>query len=236
MSALGEHDLTRLAAEYSARERRFAGNDIYSPFRPAALFALQQRQRSVLKMLRKNGIDSLAGQTILEVGCGRGTVLMEFLGYKATPEKLHGTDLLMPRVSDAHVRLPNLPITRADGQNLPYQSGVFDLVLQFTVLSSVLDSDIRERMAAEMLRVLRPSAGMILWYDFWLNPINPTTIGVRKAEIKRLFPGCRFDFERVTLAPPIARRIVPVSWVLGSTLERLRILNSHYLVAVRPDG
>jgi len=49
-----------------------------------------------------------------------------------------------------------------------------------------------------------------------------------------LFPNCRYEFHRITLAPPIARRVVPVSWMLALFLESLKIFNSHYLVAIRP--
>jgi len=54
-----------------------------------------------------------------------------------------------------------------------------------------------------------------------------------------LFPGCAFEFHKITLAPPLARRVVPVSWGLAYGLERLKIFNSvpfgdtHYLVAIR---
>jgi hypothetical protein len=75
---------------------------------------------------------------------------------------------------------------------------------------------------------------MILWYDFWLNPTNPQTEGIRPSEIRTLFPGCDFEFRRITLAPPLARRLVPVSWVVAFLLEKLRVFNSHYLVAIRP--
>jgi len=49
-----------------------------------------------------------------------------------------------------------------------------------------------------------------------------------------LFPNCSYEFHRITLAPPLARRIVPISWILAYGLERLTIFNSHYLVAIRP--
>ena len=75
---------------------------------------------------------------------------------------------------------------------------------------------------------------MILRYDFRLNPTNPQTRGTRPKEIKRLFPGCAFEFHKITLAPPLARRVVPVSWMLACGLERLTIFNSHYLVAIHP--
>jgi hypothetical protein len=64
---------------------------------------------------------------------------------------------------------------------------------------------------------------MILWYDFWLNPSNLQTKGFRPAEIKRLFPTCRFEFQRLTLAPPLARRLVPFSWLLAALLEKLLV-------------
>jgi len=71
-------------------------------------------------------------------------------------------------------------------------------------------------------------------YDFRLNPTNPQTRGILPGEIKRLFPNCSYQFNRITLAPPLARRIVPLSWILAYGLERLTIFNSHYLVAIRP--
>src|SRR5450759_1248747 len=145
-------DLDRLRAEYADRARRLTNSDIYSPFNPAHLFALQQRQRAVLNTLRRHGYRTLEGKRILELGCGRGGVLHELLGFGASPELLHGTDLLPDRAADAHRLLPHIAITCADGQHLPYRSGSFDLVLQYTVFSSVLDPEVKSNLAKEMLR------------------------------------------------------------------------------------
>lgn len=225
-------DLERLRAEYAEREHRLAGSDIYSPFNPANLFIIQQRQRAVLKLLRRHGFNSLGKRRILELGCGRGDVLVEYLGYGANPKHLHGTDLLLHRLNDAHTRLPHLSLTCADGQHLPYADGVFDLVLQYTIFSSVLDEKIKIKLAREMLRVLKPN-GMILWYDFWFNPINKQTRGIRPAEIRLLFPACTLEFHRITLAPPLARRLASISWLACSVLEKIKVFNTHYLVAIR---
>ena len=92
----------------------------------------------------------------------------------------------------------------------------------------------KQKIASEMLRVVNDN-GMILWYDFWLNPTNPQTRGIRPKEIKQLFPNCSFNFHKITLAPPIARRVVPVSWMLALFLENLKIFNTHYLVAIQPE-
>jgi ubiquinone/menaquinone biosynthesis C-methylase UbiE len=226
-------DQIRLRDEYTDRARRLIGSDIYSHFNLANLFAIQQRQRAVLSLLKMNGYSTLEKFSILEMGCGGGGVLAEYLTFGASPEKLYGIDLLLDRLHYAHHNLSGSNFANADGQFLPYPSKSFDLVLQYTAISSILDMRICSHICADMLRILKPD-GMILWYDFWLNPTNPQTRGVRPVEIKRLFPNCSYEFHRITLAPPIARRLVPISWGLCLFLERLKIFNTHYLVAIRP--
>jgi len=230
-----EHpDLVRLREEYAGRKWRQAGSDIYSPLNAAYLYAIHQRQRDTLHLLKKAGISSFNKLRLLEIGCGKGGVLLEYLTYGANPDQLHGIDLLPHRVESAHARLSHLPLACADGRFLPYRRNSFDVVFQYTAFTSILDDKIRAAIAQEMLRVLR-SNGVILWYDFWFNPTNPQTRGIRPAEIRRLFPSCVFDFRRVTLAPPLARRLVPFSWIAAALVEKLLIFNSHYLVAICPD-
>lgn len=229
-----DNDMDRLRKEYADRENRLSGSDLYSPFNPANLFIMQQRHRITLSVLRRHGFFPLLKQRILEVGCGTGGVLSEYLSYGASPRILHGSDLLSNRIKQAHAALPFLSLTCADGQNFPYARDAFDLVLQYTVFSSILDERIKAHIANEMLRAVRKPGGMILWYDFWLNPTNPQTRGIHPSEIRRLFPGCQFEFHRITLAPPIVRRLVPVSWLLCAFLEKLKIFNTHYLVAIHP--
>lgn len=229
-----EHpDLVRLKKEYTERARRPDAAGRYSLFNPAHLFLIQQRQRDVLKSLRRGGFYPLARWRILELGCGSGGVLLETLSYGATVGKLHGAELRFDSARTARQVLPGTPLVCADGQNLPYTAQSFDLTMQFTVFSSILDYAVKQSLAREMQRVTRPG-GMILWYDFWLNPTNPQTSGIRPAEIRQLFPGCRFQFKRITLAPPLARRLAPISWGLALALEGLRIFNTHYLVEIRP--
>jgi ubiquinone/menaquinone biosynthesis C-methylase UbiE len=226
-------DIARLRDEYADRKRRFSDSDVYSWLNTANLFTIQQRQRAVLAALKKHGVTNLADLQILEMGCGGGGVLAEFLGFGVPLYHLYGVDLLSDRLTEAHHRLPASSFANADGQSLPFPSQSFDLIMQFTAISSILDSDMRRNICMDMIRVAKPG-GLILSYDFWLNPTNPQTRGVRPSEIRRLFPGCRFEFQRITLAPPIARRSVPVSWLFSAFLEKLSVFNSHYLVAIQP--
>ena len=127
----------------------------------------------------------------------------------------------------------DLGAARADGAWLPFRSASFDLVLQFTLFTSVLDPGVRRSIAAEMLRVLA-AGGLIVWYDFWPdNPANPEVRGIRPAEIRALFPGCRIDFQRITLPPPLTRRLVPFSRTLTDLLSKVEFLKAFYLASIR---
>lgn len=227
-------DLNRMKKEYADRKLRLAGSGKYSYFNPAYLFAVQQRQRSVLSLLREMNIQSLENLRLLEVGCGNGGVLSEFLIYGTIPSLTNGVDLIPDRVIEAHTRYPLVPLVCADAQQLPYSNQSFDLVVQYTAFSSILDAAIKQQVAREMLRVIRKGLGLILWYDFIWNPTNPQTKGIGIREIKSLFPFCTYRIHRITLAPPLARRLVPLSWVAATVLEKFHLFNSHYLVAIQP--
>jgi hypothetical protein len=90
-----------------------------------------------------------------------------------------------------------------------------------------------------MLRVLT-QGGAVLWYDFMYdNPRNPDVRGVRRREIAALFPGFSLDLVRITLAPPIARRIpVPLLPICYPLLAAFPVLRTHYLGVLRrpPSG
>lgn len=224
-------DISRLRTEYADRARRLAYSDVYSVFNQANLFAVQSRQRAVLAALHAHGLTDLSRLRILEMGCGSGGVLTEYLGFGAAPRNIFGVDLLPLRLGQAHSRLPGSNFYNANGASLPFLPGSFDLVLQYTALSSILDPELRSAICKDMLRVVRPG-GILLSYDFWLNPVNKQTRGIRPKEIRELFPNCTCEFHRITLAPPIARSLVPYSWGLGLFLESLKFLNTHYLAVI----
>jgi ubiquinone/menaquinone biosynthesis C-methylase UbiE len=222
----------RIADEYRRRASEESYRYRYSMLDPASLHAMQSRERAVMALLRRQGISDLPSQRLLDVGCGSGGELLRWISYGCQPDNCAGIDLMPDRVAQARGRLPAaVRIDQGDASRLPHESSTFDFVTQFTVISSILDAGMRSQVAAEMLRVLKP-CGLIVWYDFWINPANRQTRGVRLREIKSLFPGCTFDSRRVTLAPPLARRIVPHSWLLGSLLEQLP-LRTHWLVGIR---
>jgi ubiquinone/menaquinone biosynthesis C-methylase UbiE len=216
----------RILEELRRREREVPA-DFYSLDRPANRFLRQGQERALRKALEEIG--PLSGKRVLEVGCGSGNWLEMLGGAK----HLAGIDLDPGRAARAAGRFPGADIRAGDASRLPWESGSFDIVLQSTVFSSILDVEMRRAVASEMLRVLAPG-GAILWYDFFVdNPSNPHVRGVRRREIGALFPGCRVALRRATLAPPLARLIVPFSWKLAALLESLRVLDTHYFGMIR---
>jgi SAM-dependent methyltransferase len=152
----------------------------------------------------------------------------------ADPQRVYGIDLTFARVlSGTRAGIPHLVC--ADGARIPFRDGVFDLALMNTVMTSVLSDTVRSAIVLDVLRILRPG-GLVAWYDFIWNPRNRETRGVVRKELARLFPGCRIRSERVTLAPPIARAVVP-RWPAGAVaLNRVPYLRSHLIATIRKPG
>jgi ubiquinone/menaquinone biosynthesis C-methylase UbiE len=225
-------EVERIRREYARREREI-DPDFYAPHRPANLFARQGQERALRRGLEVAGLLPLAERNLLEVGCGEGGWLALLEGLGAQRQRMAGIDLDAPRIARARERFPGADLREGDAAALPWPDDHFDAVVQSTVFSSILDDDFQARVAAEMLRVLRPG-GTVIWYDFFVNnPRNPHVRGVGRRRIRALFPSCSLRHWRVTLAPPLARRLVPLSWTGAAVLESLRLCNTHLLAVLR---
>lgn len=206
---------------------------VYSLFNEGELFMSQQLERSLIALLRRHAMSSIADKRILEVGCGTGWPLRRLLNYGAKPGNLSGIDLLEGAVEEASRLSPNIDFMCGNAEKLPLSSESYDMVMQFTMFTSILNPTVKRNAAREMLRVVK-AEGLILWYDFYLNsPSNPDVKGIGKTEITKLFPGCFLDFNKVTLAPPVARMFAPHSFLVCYLLEKIPLLRTHYLVAIK---
>ena len=223
----------RIRAAYARREERGLEGR-YSYWEPANLYLYQARERALVSLLGHSGLLPLTDLRVLDVGCGEGAVLRDLLRLGARPENLAGIDLLTGRLARARALNAGMAFSVADAAGLPYAEATFDVLLAFTLLSSIIDVEARGAAAAEMLRVLRPG-GVLIVYDFWVNPRNPDVRPLRRAEVRRLLPGCTFDWRRVTLAPPLLRLLAPApgGWLACYLLEKLPFLCTHFLVAVK---
>lgn len=219
----------RLKAVYG---RRNPGGR-YGWDQPGHLFLMQDLERRLLQALRRNGCLPLKDKRALEVGCGSGHFLRELVKWGADPALVVGIDLLEDRLEAARRLAPaGMRIERRDAADTGFAAGSFDLILQMTVFTSILSSDVRRLVAAEMWRVLAPG-GSIVWYDFRVdNPGNRDTRAVRRAEIRSLFPDAAIQFRTATLVPPLARRLAPRFPAVCSLLARLPFLRTHYLAII----
>jgi ubiquinone/menaquinone biosynthesis C-methylase UbiE len=194
------------------------------------LLSVQEREGRLLAVLAERGYASLANARILEVGCGTGYWLRQFVNWGAQPENISGVDLLPERIDEARSFCPaGISLMHENATQLSAADGAFDLVLQSTVFTSILDPQMKQQIAREMIRVLSPK-GFILWYDFHVdNPWNPDVRGVGKAELSRLFPGCQIRLQKLTLAPPLGRPVARISPSIYRALSQIKVICTHYL-------
>jgi len=221
----------RIRAVYAKRLRNDAR---YSWLNPGHLFIMQELEHRLLTLLRRYGFTLLDTYKILEIGCGTGYWLREFVKWGVRPENITGIDLLSDRVTQAKKLCPEaVQVQCGSAAELALPSDTFDLVLQSTVFTSVLDPSMKQRMAAEMLRVVK-SDGLILWYDYHVNnPWNSDVRGIKRREISQFFPGCLIQLQRITLAPPLVRLLAPYSWLICYVLGKVPWLCTHYLGVIR---
>lgn len=227
-----EQEIQRIHEEYARRAEDGLLAKKYTADNPVNEYIITQRHQVLAEMQRKHLPGGLFDLSILEVGCGPGGVLRELEQLGANPAKLFGLDLLQDRLVDARKRMEASSFVCGNGQFLPFFDASFDVVLQFTAFSSVLDRDMKTQMGSEMLRVLKPG-GTVIWYDFVWNPTNRQTKGIPIAEVSGLFPGCEVYPSRITLAPPLAKLFLPKYRVMANWLTSLKVFNSHLLVFIQ---
>jgi ubiquinone/menaquinone biosynthesis C-methylase UbiE len=224
-----ETEVSRIRAAYSQRAKAVP-KDRYSIFKEENLLARLELEREIVRLLNRFKHNHLEDEKILDVGCGAGFWLRQFIQWGAQPEKLFGIDLLQERIQRGKELCPDgITLKWGDASNLEFEDSTFDLVVQITVFTSILDLQMKRRVATEMSRVLKPG-GAILWYDYFVsNPYNPDVRGVSRKEICQLFPGLSIFLQRITLAPPLGRAVGPISPALYRVMSVFKPLCTHYL-------
>jgi len=224
----------RIREAYARRQGDPHG--VYSFLNRSYVFQVQERESELLSMFSRYEVGPLEAKRVLEIGCGTGYWLRAFLQWGALPENVFGIDLLPERIEQARKLCPHgVRLECGNAAALDFTDASFDLVLQSTVFTSILDPEMKQQIAAEMLRVLK-SGGFALWYDFFVdNPRNSDVRGVRRSEIRKLFPDCQIHLRHITLAPPIGRLVGHYSPLVYMLLSRSKILCTHYLGLIKKN-
>jgi ubiquinone/menaquinone biosynthesis C-methylase UbiE len=225
----------RILAEYERRSQEFE-EDLYAVWHPAQSFIRAGRERTALRLLNGAGIFPQTGDRCLEVGFGKLGWLGTLISWGLREEDLSGIELDERRAGVARQVLPAADLRVGDATALPWEDGTFKLVVASTVFTSILQVEMRQRVAEEIIRVLAPG-GALLWYDFaYNNPTNPNVWKVGRREIRQLFKELQGRIVRVTLAPPLTRFVAPRSWTLATILEALPMLRTHLLAVLVKSG
>lgn len=175
-------EIERIKQVYKQRDKSADIGSLWAEENPRVKCMVRQRRRALKAMLGSFGVSDCAGLDILDVGCGAGQVLETFTQWGAEPTRLHGLDLMENRIEIARRLLPASHFHCGNAEGLPYGDERFDLVMHFTVFSSILDKSMRRNLAAEMLRVAKPGA-LLVWYDMRPVPL----IGRAIAEVFQAF-------------------------------------------------
>jgi ubiquinone/menaquinone biosynthesis C-methylase UbiE len=174
--------------EWRARFQRFGSKyDAEHAVSGWSVEGLERRLGLFRSLLR--GLPVGEGQRVLELGCGAGTYVryLSQLGLRAV-----GIDYAVPSLVRALERDPGHSgqYVAADGYELPFSAGCFDLVVCIGVLQALGQP---ERLLHEIARVLRPGGLLVIEA---LNATALPALGRRLREIAAGQPA-RLKFYRV---------------------------------------
>jgi len=145
--------------------------------------------------------------TAFEIGAGTGDNLVFFRRFGLLATQIFANELLPERCVRLRDWLPEANLFAGDA-TLVRPERAFDIVFQSMVFSSILDQEFRRRLADHIWELTKPG-GVVLSYEFEVNnPRNPDVRGLPWRELQGLFPkASRVLTHRVTLAPPLGRRV-----------------------------
>ncbi len=148
---------------------------------PLRSATLSQRQRDLVRLLM-GSIAAEPGQLLLDAGCGNGgmsNLICRFVpGATAVGVNIDVHQLAWASATAA----PGAYFVNAAAEDLPFPSGVFDTVYSVEMLSHVRG---KERLAAEMARVLRSDGRAVLAYIALTKPFAESS-AVHQAQLAQV--------------------------------------------------
>lgn len=208
----------------------------YNPVLPQNYYILNSREKVLTDSLLKYFGSDFTNLKVLDLGFGSGIDIFTLIKSGFNIENIYGVEVIEERFNRLKAILPEANLKFNSGFNIPFENEQFDLVIQSTVFSSILDKDSRKQLANEITRVLKPQ-GKVFFYDLkFNNPWNKNVIKIDKNEIDYLFPNLKKDFNSVTLNPVIVRKIANKSIILCELLEKIPFFCSHYYTVITKNN
>ena len=197
-------------------------------------------EASLIRSFRSLHIDPACAK-VLDVGCGGGGGLFQFLRLGFRPENYTGIDVQASRIACGRALFPNAHFIHGDATALEFAAGTFDLVFESTMFMTLPCSETRRAIAAEMVRVCRPG-GYLLLVD-WRTPKfgDPDYCALGCNELRRLFSvGKDTDLlavQRGALVPPVGRFLsARAPWAYFVTAAVLPMLVGQVAYALERRG
>lgn len=180
---------------------------LYDAQRPYVRHATREREDVYEQGIRAH-FESIENLKIIEIGAGAGGNISFFKRIGIQPKNIYANELIPERAKALREAHPDIHIIEGDATALDKSMmQQFDIVFQSTVFTSILDDSFKLKLASIMTQLMKPN-GMMLWYDFiYNNPSNKDVKGVGVEEVRLLFPELSLCFSKITLAPPIGRRV-----------------------------
>jgi ubiquinone/menaquinone biosynthesis C-methylase UbiE len=207
-------------------------DDITYPFNPRNPFSVYHRyirDKNLIELLNKYKL-RVTKAKILDIGCGYGNLLLLFLELGAKAENLYGIDLMDYRIERAKAMNPGIHYSTGNAESLEYNDQTFDIVLTFTLFSSILDEKVRCNIAREAVRVLK-DGGYIIFYDNNLRYLHnhPYVRGIDKDSLMNLFPNCILLELRSVLSRYCIGSFNKALWLFNDLLELFPFFKTRYL-------
>jgi len=182
------------------------------------------------------------GGQVLELGCGTG-VFLDQVAERGADASLHGLDLSMDLLAQAHRRLAkrrNVRLHCGDAEQMPFPDAIFDAVYG----SSVLHHLDLSRALREVHRVLKPGGRLVFAEPNILNPqvalmfhlgltkryfgVSPDEMAFSRFRARSALRATGFREARVDpfdfLHPATPARFVEAVSRLGALLERIPLV------------
>jgi len=170
----------------------------------------------------RTGFDSreIAGQVVLDAGCGMGRYLR--IAAESPARLIVGVDLSLAVVAARELTdgLPNVSIVRGDLLRLPFVPGSFDLIYSLGVLDHTPDP---RRAFLALARLLRPGGRIAIWVYPRERRIVEAIMGVQRAVSTRL---------PLALLEPLCRIAAPIGGLKRRLMSSRRWLVQRLGVAL----
>jgi SAM-dependent methyltransferase len=168
-STSSRNDIERIKTLYEGTgEARapFWSPDTWGPLIPEIQFGEGQFRDLLIEALREHGLEigDMAGLSVIELGCGWGRNLHQFLELGIPARNIAGFDLIEHFIAFGRSQNPALNIAVGDATQTDFDDSAFDIVLLHTVLSAITVRDLQAKLLREARRLVK-AGGLVIVFD-----------------------------------------------------------------------